>query len=198
MADAITKTEVTESCCSGAPSDGSNLSAKDPVCGMTVDPEKTAHHAASEGHEYHFCSAGCRTKFIADPMRYLSDAPRPATLTALDTIWTCPMHSQIRQPGPGVCPICGMALEPEEPSLDDVSNPQLLDFTRHWWVSAVLSVPLLVLTMGADLFGLRLVSPVISPWLQLALAAPILLWAARHFSCVAGRRSGRAISTCSR
>ena len=91
------------------------------------------------------------------------------------------MHPQIRQPGPGNCPICGMALEPEEPSLDDAPNPELVDFSRRWWVSAVLSVPLLLLTMGADLFGLRLVSPTISPWLQLALAAPIVLWAGAPF-----------------
>ena len=91
------------------------------------------------------------------------------------------MHPQIRQPGSGNCPICGMALEPEEPSLDDAPNPELVDFTRRWWVSAVLSVPLLVLTMGTDLFGLRIVSPAISPWLQLALAAPIVLWAGAPF-----------------
>ena len=148
---------------------------------MTVVPERTAHHASREGQNYHFCSAGCRTKFIADPGRYLADTPRPVSLAAPGAMWTCPMHSQIRQPGPGNCPICGMALEPEAPSLDDAPNPELVDFTRRWWVSAVLSVPLLVLTMGADLLGLRLVSPTISPWLQLALAAPIVLWAGAPF-----------------
>jgi P-type Cu+ transporter len=96
-------------------------------------------------------------------------------------IWTCPMHHQIRQPGPGNCPICGMALEPEEPSLDDTPNPELIDFTRRFKVSAVLAVPLLILTMGAELLGLDLVSPAISPWLQLALAAPIVLWAGAPF-----------------
>ncbi len=96
-------------------------------------------------------------------------------------MWTCPMHPQIRQQGPGTCPICGMALEPEAPSLDDAPNPELVDFTRRWWVSAVLSVPLLVLTMGADLLGLHLVSPAISQWIQLALAAPIVLWAGAPF-----------------
>jgi P-type Cu+ transporter len=154
---------------------------RDPVCGMTVDPAKTLHHAAHEGHDYHFCSAGCRMKFVADPAQYLSDAPRDALQAAAGAIWTCPMHPQIRQPGPGNCPICGMALEPEEPSLDDAPNPELVDFTRRFTVSAVIAVPLLVLTMGTDLLGLHLVNPAISPWLQLALAAPIVLWAGAPF-----------------
>jgi P-type Cu+ transporter len=98
-----------------------------------------------------------------------------------DALWTCPMHPQIRQKGPGTCPICGMALEPEEPSPDDAPNPELVDFTRRFWVSAALAVPLLLLTMGTDMFALHLVSPAISPWIQLALAAPIVLWAGAPF-----------------
>ena len=156
-------------------------SERDPVCGMTVNPAKTAHHATHEGQEYHFCSAGCRSKFIAAPAKYLAQAARPTPQAAEGAIWTCPMHPQIRQPGSGTCPICGMALEPEAPSLDDVPNPELVDFTRRWWVSAALSVPLLILTMGTDLLGLHLVSPAISPWIQLALAAPIVLWAGAPF-----------------
>ena len=148
---------------------------------MPVDPAKTAHHAAHDGQEYHFCSAGCRTKFVAEPAKYLSASPRAAPEAPAGAIWTCPMHPQIRRPGPGVCPICGMALEPEAPSLDDGPNPELVDFTRRWWVAATLSVPLLVLTMVSDLFGLRLVPPAISPWIQLALAAPIVLWAGAPF-----------------
>ena len=156
-------------------------SERDPVCGMTVNPAKTAHHATHEGQEYHFCSAGCRSKFIAAPAKYLAQAVRPTPQAAEGAIWTCPMHPQIRQPGSGTCPICGMALEPEAPSLDDVPNPELVDFTRRWWVSAALSVPLLILTMGTDLLGLHLVNPAISPWIQLALAAPIVLWAGAPF-----------------
>jgi P-type Cu+ transporter len=91
------------------------------------------------------------------------------------------MHLQIRQPGPGTCPICGMALEPEAPSLDDAPNPELVDFTRRFTVSAVLAVPLLILTMGTDLLGLHLVNPAFSPWIQLVLAAPIVLWAGAPF-----------------
>jgi P-type Cu+ transporter len=95
--------------------------------------------------------------------------------------WTCPMHPQIRKDGPGACPICGMALEPAAPSTEDVPNPELTDFTRRFWVSALLAVPLLVLTMGSDLLGLHLVGPASSPWIQLALAAPIVLWAGAPF-----------------
>jgi P-type Cu+ transporter len=98
------------------------------------------------------------------------------------TVYTCPMHPQVRQTATGPCPICGMGLEPETGSLsDDGPSPELIDFTRRWWVSAVLSVPLLILTMGADLLGWHLVSPAISPWVQLALAAPIVLWAGAPF-----------------
>ncbi|OYY77064.1 MAG: copper-translocating P-type ATPase [Sphingomonas sp. 28-62-20] len=156
-------------------------SVLDPVCGMTVDPAKTAHHATHDGTEYHFCSAGCRTKFVAAPAQYLKEGPPAAPQAAEGAIWTCPMHPEIRRPGPGNCPICGMALEPEAPSLDDAPNPELIDFTRRWWVSAALAVPLLALTMGTDLLGLHLVSATISPWLQLALAAPIVLWAGAPF-----------------
>jgi Cu+-exporting ATPase len=167
-------------------SDGPNAqeadrSVADPVCGMTVDLGKTMHHAAHGGHDYHFCSAGCRTKFLAGPARYLSVARISETPAPAGAIWTCPMHPQIHQSAPGNCPICGMALEPEEPSLDDAPNPELVDFTRRWWVSAVLSVPLLILTMGADMLGWHLVSPSISPWVQLALAAPIVFWAGAPF-----------------
>ena len=155
--------------------------AIDPVCGMTVDPAKTAHHAKHDGVDFHFCSAGCLAKFTADPAKYLSAAPRAEAIAAPGAMWTCPMHPEIRRDGPGTCPICGMALEPEEPSLDDTPNPELVDFTRRWWVSALLAVPLLVLTMGSELLGLHLVSPAISPWIQLALTAPIVLWAGWPF-----------------
>ena len=153
----------------------------DLVCGMTVDPEKTAHHATHEGVQYHFCSAGCLGKFTADPAKYLSGSTRPETVAAPGAMWTCPMHPEIRQQGPGTCPICGMALEPEEPSLDDAPNPELVDFTRRWWVSAGLAVPLLILTMGTEFLGLRLVDPAYSPWIQLALTSPIVLWAGWPF-----------------
>jgi Cu+-exporting ATPase len=149
---------------------------KDPVCGMTVDPAVAVHHAEHVGETFHFCSAGCKAKFVADPARYLTAAPPVVAAADEGSIWTCPMHPQIRQPGPGSCPICGMALEPEAPALDDAPNPELVDFTRRLWVSGVLSIPLLMLSMGADMFGLHLVSMAASPWVQLALTAPIVLW----------------------
>ena len=106
----------------------------------------------------------------------------PALVKApFGALWTCVMHPQIRKNNPGACPICGMALEPEKPSLDDAPNPDLVDFTRRFRVSAVLAVPLLILTMGSEMLGLHLVSAAISPWLQLALAAPIVLWAGSPF-----------------
>ncbi|MES2096665.1 MAG: copper-translocating P-type ATPase [Pseudomonadota bacterium] len=96
-------------------------------------------------------------------------------------MWTCPMHPQIRRPGPGVCPICGMALEPEVATLDGAANPELIDFTRRLWMSAALSIPLLILTMGSDMAGLHLVDPALSSWIQLALAAPVVLWGGAPF-----------------
>ena len=157
------------------------ITALDPVCGMTVDPEKTRHHATHDGIHYHFCSAGCLGKFTADPSKYLTSVARTEVIAAPGAIWTCPMHPEIRQQGPGTCPICGMALEPEEPSLDDAPNPELVDFTRRWWVSAALAVPLLILTMGTEFLGLHLVDPSYSPWIQLLLTAPIVLWAGWPF-----------------
>jgi len=155
---------------------------RDPVCGMDVDPAKTPHHAAHGGHDYHFCGARCREKFLADPARYLSPAETaPPPEAPPGAIWTCPMHPEIRRDGPGSCPICGMALEPLEPAMDDGPNPELVDFTRRLWVSGILAVPLLLISMGAEMLGLHLVPPRWSPWVQLALAAPIVLWAAAPF-----------------
>ena len=153
----------------------------DPVCGMTVDPATTPHHGEHAGHAYHFCSAGCRSKFIADPATYMDGKPRPEPEATPGAMWTCPMHPEIRQEGPGTCPICGMALEPEEPSLDDAPNPELVDFTRRLWVAGALTIPLLVVSMFAEMLGLHIVSPMASPWVQLALTAPIVLWAGAPF-----------------
>ncbi|URW77091.1 heavy metal translocating P-type ATPase [Sphingomonas donggukensis] len=148
---------------------------------MTVDPAATSHHATHEGREYHFCSAACRTKFVADPDAYVGDAPRPASEPVPGAMWTCPMHPQIRQEGPGTCPICGMALEPEDPTLDDGPNPELVDFTRRTWVAGALTVPLLAVSMVAEMLGVHFVPPAWNPWVQLALAAPIVLWAGLPF-----------------
>jgi Cu+-exporting ATPase len=180
---ALTKVDQAKSagCCSGAKDSNAAATVIDPVCGMTVDPAKTAHHAEHAGNAYHFCSAGCRTKFVANPDAYLGDKPKPEPMATPGAIWTCPMHPQIRQEGPGTCPLCGMALEPEEPSLDDAPNPELVDFTRRLWVAGALTIPLLVVSMFAEMSGLHLVGPAASPWVQLALTAPIVLWAGWPF-----------------
>ena len=172
----------SKSCCCIQAKTEAAATAIDPVCGMKVDAAQTQHHAEIAGVEYHFCSAGCRTKFLADPHRYLHPASEVGNKTAAEgTIWTCPMHPEIRRDAAGSCPICGMALEPLEPSLDEGPNFELVDFTRRLWVSAVLAVPLVILTMGAELFGWRLLPMRVSMWVQLALATPVVLWAAKPF-----------------
>jgi P-type Cu+ transporter len=126
-------------------------SVKDPVCGMTVDPAKTAHHAEHGGKPYHFCSAGCRAKFIADWGRYLGPPSQPVAAPE-GTIWTCPMHPEIRQDHPGACPICGMTLEPATVTADAGPSPELASMTRRFWVGLALSIPVLILEMGGHLF----------------------------------------------
>src|SRR5215470_16439370 len=125
----------------------------DPVCGMSVDPHTASHRHTYQGRPYYFCSAGCRTKFAADPARYVSPAAAAAPPVAAGTIYTCPMHPQIRQVGPGSCPICGMALEPEVASAESAPNPELADMTRRFWIGLVLALPVVALDMGAHLFG---------------------------------------------
>jgi Cu+-exporting ATPase len=153
----------------------------DPVCGMTVDPLATPHHAEHDGHDFHFCSTGCRIKFQADPERYLK--PEPITPPAdPGAIYTCPMHPEIRQVGPGSCPICGMALEPATITADSGPNPELADMSRRFWIGLVLAVPVFVLEMGGHLPGLMtLVSAHTSHWVQFALATPVVLWAGWPF-----------------
>jgi len=153
--------------------------ALDPVCGMTVDPATTPHKHTHQNETHYFCSGGCRTKFAADPNKYLG--PKTAAEPMPEgTIYTCPMHPEIRQLGPGSCPICGMALEPEMPSADTGPNPELADMTRRFWIGLVLSVPVVALEMGGHLFGM-LVAPSISNWIQFVLATPVVLWAGWPF-----------------
>jgi Cu+-exporting ATPase len=154
----------------------------DPVCGMTVNPETTPHRAELEGKPYFFCSAGCRTKFTADPSRYLDGGKAAAPPAPEGTIYTCPMHPEIRQVGPGSCPICGMALEPELVTADSAPNPELTDFTRRFWIGLVLALPVFALEMGGHLTGLMMrVSGQTSAWIQFALATPVVLWSGWPF-----------------
>ncbi|MEO8757810.1 MAG: heavy metal translocating P-type ATPase [Devosia sp.] len=195
--------------------------AIDPVCDMVVDPA-TARSAEHDGKTYYFCSAGCRTKFVADPEKYRNAKPfvlpvrgaHPSSGAARHLLprgekgrlrdhtddhqyghslpghapaasagkYTCPMHPQIVQDGPGHCPICGMALEPAVASLDDGPNPELVDFTRRLIVSAVFAVPVMILSMG-ELVGLNF-PKWLGPWfgwIELVLASPVVLWAALPF-----------------
>ncbi|MBS0252900.1 MAG: heavy metal translocating P-type ATPase [Proteobacteria bacterium] len=162
--------------------DASAHLAKDPVCGMSVDPATAKHRAEHEGKSYYFCSAGCRTKFLADPAKYLNPADARTEDVPAGTIYTCPMHPQIRQVGPGSCPICGMALEPEIVSAEAQPNAELEDMTRRLWIGLVLTLPVFVLEMGGHIFNLHhIISPTISNWVQLVLATPVVLWAGFPF-----------------
>ena len=158
--------------------------ARDPVCGMSVNPETSKHRFEHDGTTYYFCSNGCRTKFEADPGKYLDKAKAEAKQAPVPagTIYTCPMHPEIRQVGPGTCPICGMALEPDVVSLDDAPNPELADMTRRFWIGAALSLPPVVLEMGGHLVGGHgLIDPTLSNWIQLAFSTPVVLWAGWPF-----------------
>ena len=165
--------------------DGSSDHATDPVCGMAVEPEKTEHHARHDARDYHFCSGGCKTKFVADPEYYISGKHREAQdNTPAGTIYTCPMHPEIRQEGPGSCPICGMALEPEEFSLETGPDPEYIDMRKRFWVSAVFSLPLFIYAMGDLIPGEPFKTwfdPSVAQWLQFLLATPVILWAAWPF-----------------
>ncbi|MGB0767190.1 MAG: heavy metal translocating P-type ATPase [Phycisphaeraceae bacterium] len=174
----------------------------DPVCNMTVDPESAAEHVEHDGDSYYFCSVGCAAKFRSDPEKYAgaSDdkdahcehhkqekkSPAPAKP---GTQYTCPMHPEIIQDGPGSCPKCGMALEPMTPTGDD-DDGELTDMTRRFWVGTVLTLPVLVLAMGGFV-GLPVaewIGHTISRWLELVLATPVILWAGWPFF-VRGYRS---------
>ncbi len=153
---------------------------------MTVDPQKMPHRHTHQHQNYCFCSAGCRTKFAADPGRYL--APQPATPAAdvpSSTIYTCPMHPEVRQIGPGSCPICGMALEPEAGGADD--NGELADMSRRFYISAALTLPVFVIEMGGH-FGLLRLPAGVSSVIQFVLATPVVLWGGWPFF-VRGARS---------
>ncbi len=175
------------SCCGGhgakSPAEPATSEAvKDPVCGMTVDPHTAKHRADYKGRTYYFCAARCKTKFEADPELYLNPEQREAEPVPEGTIYTCPMDPQIRQIGPGTCPICGMALEPELVTADTGPNPELIDMTRRLWIGAALALPVFILEMGGHLTGLtHAIGQQTSNWIQLLLATPVVLWAGWPF-----------------
>jgi Cu+-exporting ATPase len=153
--------------------------ATDPVCGMKVDPHTARHRAEHHGHTFYFCSAKCREKFVADPEKYLS--PQEAEPVPEGAEYTCPMHPEIRQIGPGACPICGMALEPMIATAETGPNPALLDMKRRLWIALLLAIPVVALEMGGHVFGWHPLEPQTSNWVQLAFATPVVFWAGWPF-----------------
>src|SRR5579883_903891 len=175
-----------------APAGAAANDARDPVCGMRVDPATAKHRAEHDGRIYYFCNPRCREKFVAAPERYLDAAVEerraapaaraPAAPSAAR--WTCPMHPEILRDAPGSCPLCGMALEPLAPTGDEVENPELALMTRRFWLGVALSLPLLILSMASDMAGgglAHLLSPRAAIWVQLALATPVVLWGGAPF-----------------
>ncbi len=163
----------------------SSNKAIDPVCGMTVEPDKTEHHVRHGHQDFHFCSAGCKTKFVAKPEHYLKNRPPDQEEAAPEgTMYTCPMHPEIRQLGPGSCPICGMALEPEIFELDLGPDPEYIDMRRRLWISALFTIPLFIYAMGDLIPGKPFdgwLSPSTAQWAQFFLATPVVLWGAWPF-----------------
>ena len=132
----------------------SEENAIDPVCGMTVEIKTAKHIAQHMSHNYYFCGLGCKTKFIANPNKYLDVSAKETEPVVAGTIFTCPMHPQIQQVGPGSCPICGMALEPFLVTADSGPNHELADMTRRLWIGAALAIPVLVLSMAGGMLGI--------------------------------------------
>jgi Cu+-exporting ATPase len=173
----------------GATSASARSQTLDPVCGMVIDPATANNRTEHGGEIYYFCCSGCKAKFLANPTQYLKTHAEPAaTLRTAPsdqgTIYTCPMHPQIRQSAPGSCPICGMALEPEGIPEAEGTSPELKDMTRRFVIGAVLATPVFVLEMGGHLGLLKMdryVSMAASMWIQFALATPIVLWCALPF-----------------
>ncbi|WP_425908525.1 heavy metal translocating P-type ATPase [Nitrobacter sp. TKz-YC02] len=166
----------------GQAAHAADVKVLDPVCGMMVDPQTSKHRFDHHGSTYHFCSAGCRTKFAAAPQSYLDKSKAPPADVPEGTIYTCPMHPEVRQVGPGACPICGMALEPELVSLDDAPNPELADMLRRFWIGLILALPVIALDMGAHIAGAHgWIGQTLSNWIQLAFATPVVVWAGWPF-----------------
>jgi P-type Cu+ transporter len=164
--------------------DDAAIIATDPVCGMQVDAATSKHRLDHGGRTFHFCCARCRDKFSADPAGHLRPPAEVAPAAPPGTIFTCPMHPEIRQDGPGSCPICGMSLEPLLVTAEAFVNHELVDITRRFWIGLAFALPVVVLDMGGHLPWLDLhsiVSDQFSAWMQCALATPVVLWAGWPF-----------------
>jgi Cu+-exporting ATPase len=175
---------------------------KDPVCEMMVDPHTTAHRAQHHGKPYYFCSSRCQSKFVADPAKYVGPtATRKAEAVPEGTIYTCPMHPEIRQVGPGSCPICGMALEPVLVSAEAAPNAELIDMKRRFWIGLALTLPVFALEMGTHLTGLDRLIPRSTPtgfkWPlrpRLGYDEPETLPSSTHPICLMSADGGRAVA----
>ncbi|NAO97653.1 MULTISPECIES: heavy metal translocating P-type ATPase [unclassified Halomonas] len=162
--------------------DHAETKVKDPVCGMDVDPHATHHRANHAGKTWYFCSEKCQEKFVAKPDAYLEPSKQSQASAPSGSIYTCPMHPEVRREGPGDCPICGMALEPETVSADTGPSDELKDMTRRFWIGLVLTLPVFALEMGGHVFGLmHFISQQTSNWVQLLLATPVVVWAGWPF-----------------
>jgi Cu+-exporting ATPase len=159
---------------------GDHVRATDPVCGMSVDPYTAKHRLAYKGQDYFFCSGHCRERFEREPDKFLQPKP-PQAAPPAGAIYTCPMHPEVKQAGPGACPICGMALEPEQISLDDAPDPELIDMVRRFRIALALTVPVFVIEMGGHLGLMHLLPQNWSNWISLVLSTPVVLWAGAPF-----------------
>ncbi len=169
--------------------------AIDPVCGMTVDPARAAGENEYRGTPYYFCNPSCLARFKANPESFLKPSDVPAVSASPDALYTCPMHPEIVQHGPGACPKCGMALEPVTITADDRPNPELVDMTRRFWIAAIVGAPVFMLAM-ADMLALlpawhttvfigsssvELTTMTIVNWIGLVCSIPVVFWAGAPF-----------------
>ncbi|HEY4943714.1 MAG TPA: heavy metal translocating P-type ATPase [Rhizomicrobium sp.] len=172
--------------------ENSETTQRDPVCGMGVNAATVKNHTEFAGRTFYFCGAVCHAKFAAAPAKYAAHEPRrgdehthaspKGAAAGPDTIYTCPMHLQIRQKGPGHCPICGMALEPVQPARASEPNAELIDMTRRFWIGLALTVPVFALEMASHVFDLhQLIAPDWAMWVQFALSSPVVLWSGWPF-----------------
>jgi P-type Cu+ transporter len=170
--------EVPASCCSETPRQNGHVApiVTDPVCGMTVDPQTAKHRTEHAGKTYYFCASGCLGKFVAEPACYLGE--RAAEPVVPGAIYTCPMHPEVQQVGPGHCPKCSMALEPMLPSAEHDDGDELSAMTRRFWLLAALTVPVFALAMGPHLFGSHGTAPgnFAAGWIEAVLATVVVLW----------------------
>jgi P-type Cu+ transporter len=167
--------------CGSKPRRGQAGLAVDPVCGMRVNPDTAKHRFEYRGEQYFFCSARCRERFQADAEKFLQPRSAGPEPVPAGTIYTCPMHPEVKQVGPGSCPICGMALEPEQVSLDQGPDPELIDMTRRFWIALALTLPVFAIEMGGHFGAMHVVPPCWSNWISFALSTPVVVWAGAPF-----------------